>query len=64
MNNGDCYIAKTDYRPGGIIEILFIGDYAVKVKWNYRHEEWVWREDFKARNEFVNPKIKIIEKLN
>lgn len=62
MKKGDRYIVKTEYRVGKI-QILFVGEFCIKVKWNNKSTEWFYRGDFKERNNYTYPKIKIIEKI-
>lgn len=63
MKKGERYIAKTETGVG-IIEILFAGEVCIKIKWQNKIVEWMYKEDTKAKNNYIDPKLKLIEKLN
>lgn len=62
MKKGEIYIAKTEWGVG-IMEILFVGELCVKVKWQNKIKEWFYLEDMKKKNDYQDPKIKVIEKV-
>lgn len=63
MKTGDRYIVKTESCIGKI-EILFAGEYCIKVLWSTKIEQWYYKYDFKAPNKFLDPKIMILETIN
>jgi hypothetical protein len=63
MSNGEVYIIKSDGCIG-IVTVVFSGSFCIKLKWMNGITEWIYRDDLRAPNKFVDPKIMIIEKIN
>jgi len=62
MKKGERYVAKTQSGVG-IMEVLFAGEVCIKIKWQNKIVEWIYRDDVKEKNNYVDPKVKLIEKL-
>jgi hypothetical protein len=62
MTKGEKYIAKT-VSGVGIMEILFVGEICIKVKWQNKITEWIYKDDTKTKNNYIDPKVMIIEKI-
>ena len=62
MKKGERYVAKTQAGVG-IMEVLFAGEICIKIKWQNKIVEWIYRDDVKEKNNYVDPKVKLIEKL-
>lgn len=63
MNQGDTYIVQT---KSGICTMKIIAETSkcVKVYFGNGCTEWVYKDDFKSQHSYVDPKKKILEKLN
>jgi len=63
MHPGNTYIVKTS---SGICTMKVIAETTTCVKVHYGNgvDEWVYKTDFKSNHSYVDPKKKILEKLN
>lgn len=63
MQPGDTYIVQTN---SGVCTMKVIAEttQCVKVYFGNGCEEWIYKTDFKSKHSYVDPKKKILEKLN
>lgn len=63
MEVGESYYAKSKHRVG-VLEILAKFKDVVKIRWQQPgEEEWVYKTVFKSYHSYVDPEIKLIEKI-